>query len=608
MSRRRRPPQGDTPAAAAAAAAPEQTRRPFLETYRGRLVLAVLTVTLLTLGFAPIGQFYLTWVGLVPWLILVARTPRAKPLFWWSWLTGILFYGVNMWWLAFVTLPGAAALVVYLGLWFGLVALVIRATGLFQPAASPRPVRATLGAVLIISILWVAQDWLRGNLFTGLPWLYLGHTQTPILAMCQIADVAGAYGVTFWLVLVNVWLALLFLDRPRWTHLVPAGAAVGLILVATLAYGLYRMGQETGSPGPTVMVVQPNFPQDNSGAKGAPIVELVRYHLDVTREALSTLDAQGKTPDLVVWSETMMPEINREYRQFLRNHPDLKRQDIGFFFDRVHDQLVQLTERFHTNLLTGGIAMMPDRRRPAPTPDKQTWNRFNSAYLVDPSGRGAGWRYDKIHAVPFGEYIPFRDSFPPLYRFFNLFNPYESDYTVAPGKELTVLAIMPHADVPPASGPTTRPIVRAAPYRFVAPICFEDIDSRLVASMFRSETGQHEKRAQFIVNLTNDGWFRANEMAQHLQVAVFRSIENRAPTARSVNTGISGFIDPVGRTHDLIPAGTEGVATARLTLDSRVTLYTRHGDLFAAACVIIATALTGLMLYRWMKYRRGVGR
>jgi apolipoprotein N-acyltransferase len=270
---------------------------------------------------------------------------------------------------------------------------------------------------------------------------------------------------------------------------------------------------------------------------------------------------------------------------------------------------VLLTERFHTNLLTGGIAMMPDKTR-ASKPDRQTWNRFNSAYLFDPSGRGAGWRYDKIHLVPFGEYIPFRDSFPPLYKFFNVFNPYESDYTVTPGKDPTVLAIPPRGDIPPSTAPLTGPSLRAAPYRFVAPICFEDIDSRLVARMFRGDedSGPPAKRAQFIINLTNDGWFRANEMAQHLQVAVFRTIENRAPMARSVNTGISGFIDPVGRTHDLIAPGTEGFAVARLTLDSRLTLYTRCGDLFAGACGVIAAAVSGLMFWRWMKNRRGVGR
>jgi apolipoprotein N-acyltransferase len=474
---------------------------------------------------------------------------------------------------------------------------------------------------LFIAALWAAQEWIRGNLFTGLPWLYLGHTQTPVLAMCQVADFGGAYAVTFWIVTVNVLVALVLLHRPRWTHLVPAGVAVVLVLVLTLSYGIYRMRQETGSAGPLVMVVQPSYPQDNTGAKGASVVELVNFHIRTTKEALLAMEGSGQPlPDLVVWSETMMPEINKDYRQYLRTQSDPRKQEIGQILDVIHRELVELTERFRINLLTGGIAMMADRAPPATTRgDKQRWNRFNSAYLFDPSGRGAGWRYDKIHLVPFGEFIPFRESFPPLHKFFNLFNPYDSDYTVTAGKELTVLAILPRSGVPPATAPSApsrsrapapagpaQPSIQAAPYRLVAPICFEDIDSRLVALMFRGENGfgSSSKRAQFIVNLTNDGWFRANEMPQHLQAATFRSIENRAPTARSVNTGISGFIDPVGRTYGLLGPGMVGVSTQRLTLDSRVTLYTRLGDVFAVLCLAVTGSVSAIMLWRWMKNRR----
>jgi apolipoprotein N-acyltransferase len=641
MSRRRQKDSDQSPDAAPLA------KVAFLDTHRGRAVLVGLSVILLTLAYAPLGQFYLAWVGLAPWLVLVGRARTAKSLFWWSWLAGIGFFAVNMWWLVFVTAPGALALVVYLGLWFGLSALVIRGTGLLSytderlgrtsassvepslalPADSTELAESTesavrrnapalrpILAVFFVAALWAAQEWVRGNLFTGLPWLYLGHTQTPLLAMCQVADFASAYGVTFWVVMVNVLVALVLLHRPRWTHLVPAAAAVSLVLVLTLAYGILRMRQEQmGSPGPVVMVVQPNYPQDNTGSKGASTLELVNFHIRTTRDALVAMQAKGQPlPDLVVWSETMMPEINKDYRQYLKSHGDPRKQEAAELLELVHKELVELSERFRINLLTGGIAMMSDRT----SSEKQRWNRFNSAYLFDPSGRGAAWRYDKIHLVPFGEFIPFRETFPPLYKFFNLFNPYESDYTVTQGKELTVFAILPRGDVPPATAPsraaaaTVQPAISAAPYRFVAPICFEDIDSRLVAEMFRGEgaAGAGAKRAHFIVNLTNDGWFRANEMPQHFQVAIFRSIENRVPTARSVNTGISGFIDPVGRTHDLIGPGKVGVATARLTIDRRLTLYTRYGDVFAGICLAVVGSVSFVMLWRWMKNRRRVGR
>ena len=112
------------------------------------------------------------------------------------------------------------------------------------------------------------------------------------------------------------------------------------------------------------------------------------------------------------------------------------------------------------------------------------------------------------------------------------------------------------------------------------------------------------KAADFIVNITNDGWFKFSEMPQHLQAAQFRSIENRAPTARSANTGISGFIDSMGRPHDLIPAGTEGTAVATLRVDARATPFTAWGNVFAQACAAAVGLMAATGLVRWWRRRR----
>ena len=108
------------------------------------------------------------------------------------------------------------------------------------------------------------------------------------------------------------------------------------------------------------------------------------------------------------------------------------------------------------------------------------------------------------------------------------------------------------------------------------------------------------------MNITNDGWFRYNEMPQHFQAAVFRSIENRVPTARSVNTGISGFIDSNGRAQDTISPSTEGIAAHTLMLDGRVSIYTRFGDVFAFLCAAGTVGLSIASLGRWWNHRRGV--
>lgn len=556
--------------------------RPFALTFRGRVVLCLATVVGLSLSFAPFKQFYLAWIALIPWLVMIAHARSKKAVFFLSWLTGTLFFSVSMWWIAYVTVPGAMGLMLYMGVWFGFAGLVLRGAGLLEidQDTQAKPVWKTGLAVFLIAAVWVATEWTWGNLFTGLPWLYIGHSQTPILAMCQIADFAGVHGVSFWVGLVNAWLALFILHRLNVARLIVPGIAIIVILGMIMGYGLFRMGQETLTPGPRVMVVQPNFPQDNSGAKGATIEQTLDFHLNTTQAAVKSLAAQGQTPDLVAWSETMLPELTPAYREYRHAYYfETNNQNVGKFLDSVIQRVGELAASEHINIISGGHAMLPDR----PKNGTLQWSRRNSSYLFDSTGHEASERYDKIHLVPFGEYMPFRESCPPLYRMFDVFNPYKGlDYTVAPGTGLTVFSI---------SGS-----------RFVTPICFEDVDSELVARMFAGPG--HTKRADFIVNLTNDGWFATPQMQQHFQLSIFRCIENRVPTARSVNTGVSGFIDSVGWVHDRLPIHTTGTSTAQLQLDSRVAPFTHLGDVFGKVCVAIGLGMVGLGVWNGMKNRR----
>ena len=565
----------------AGAPAPAPTH-PFSQTFRGRILLTFATVAMLSLSFAPIKQFYLAWVGLVPWLVLIANARTKKQTFLWSWLTGILLFAVNMWWTGYVTIPGGLGLFVYLGLWFPITALLYRGLRVLT-VDNAKSHRTTL-AIFAIAAVWVGQEWMRGNLFTGLPWLFLGHAQTPILVMCQVADLGSAYVVSFWVMLINAWVALLILRRLEFRSMIRPGAAVLAVLVGTLAYGLFRMSQDMLYAGPSVMVVQPNFPQDNSGSKGATYDQILDFHLCTTTAALEQLkSAKRAQPDLILWSETMMPELNDLGRQYRRNYELLDHRNMGEFCDQVHEQLAQLARTYQVNLLVGGHTMLPA----GTLGGKPAWSMRNSAYLYDSKGIQSALRYDKIHLVPFGEFIPCKDSCPPLYAFFNIFNPYKDlNYTVDPGTDLTVFPL--------------------GQYRFVCAICFEDVDARLMSRMFAGPSGT--KRADFMVNLTNDGWFATPQMQQHLQLAVFRCIENRAPIARAVNTGISGFIDPLGRAYDLMPVGTTGAMTSQLWLDHRVAPYTRIGDVFGIACVSVSGVLMLLAIGNGLKKRKSAGR
>ena len=181
-----------------------------------------------------------------------------------------------------------------------------------------------------------------------------------------------------------------------------------------------------------------------------------------------------------------------------------------------------------------------------------------------------------------GTFVPYRDSIPWLYRMLlSLGPPDMKEYELTAGKPdaLTVF----HLSHIGTGGQTQE-------WRFVVPICFEDIVAPLVDDLMWDA---HGKRADFIVNITNDGWFHGSERAQHLQSATFRSIEHRVPAARSVNTGISGFVDSDGRTSDLVAAGTEGWSVKQLQLDDRTTVYSRVGDAFAEVCGIVTLGIVG---------------
>jgi apolipoprotein N-acyltransferase len=265
-----------------------------------------------------------------------------------------------------------------------------------------------------------------------------------------------------------------------------------------------------------------------------------------------------------------MPALNDEARR-------LKGSNAGHAVEAI----AALAREYRTAFLVGGLYLGDWQPRGEYV---VSMDRRNSAYLIDSAGRLAPNRYDKIHLVPFGEYIPFKHSIPWLYRLFIHFGPnYYEEYVLTPGGELTCF------DLPQG-------------VRFVVPICFEDLVPNLVAAMIRDPGGG--KRADLIVNITNDGWFRGSQMSQHFQAAVFRSIEHRVPTARSVNTGISGFIDSAGRASGRIPAGTEGTSMARLLLDRRVTPFTRLGDVFGLTCAGSTLAVVCWMMLGWLKHKR----
>jgi len=584
-------------------------------------LLAVLSAMLLTLAFPPMEISWLAYLALVPLLIMSLRTRRPRTVFLAGWLGGLVFFAFNMYWFWPITIAGAIALIPYLGLYWAVFAWGVRRVR----EAVPVP------TTLLAPLLWVPLELFRAWLLTGLPWVYLGHSQYENITLVQIADTLGAYGVSF-LVMMTAGLVTDLLTHPiffRKKGAAPVSPEKGTVPLsqqgekgtvpfsgrrfsrvllaltaltaaawaATVGYGIWRLGQDTKRPGPVVASVQTCVPQEvKLEARNRQIQELeerlLADQLNMTSDALAEAKQKGLKVDLVVWPETMVPgtqnadflnadmaariedpegaatlaDCQARWRSYWMQISGLSRQAGVPILFGAHSVQFEGAIRF-----PGGGYMIKGPRR-------------NAALLVTPDCKPytAAGEYDKAHLVPFGEYVPFKQSVPWLYGLLHGFTPYDYDYSLTPGEHDQKPFMLPYD---------------GKEARFQVPICYEDAMPYRVREMVRSDDPARPKAVDFLVNISNDGWFNGSvELDQHLALCTFRAVENRVPIVRSVNTGISAIIDPEGRIQEVVQKNGRrryiaGEIVGRLTLDDRAAPYTRLGDVFAYGCLAAAIAL-----------------
>jgi apolipoprotein N-acyltransferase len=560
----------------------------------------VLTAGLLWLSYFPVAWGWLGWVALVPFLALVRLRCRFRYLS--AYAGGLIFFTPALQWMRvadgrmYVTW---IALAVYCALYFPFALYFLRRLDRIPG----------LPLTLSLPVVWTAVEWVRSTFITGFGWYMLGHTQHDFLPVIQISDITGAYGVTFLVAAVNglvfeiLWrwsrqrrgAGVEEVVQPRWSLAVQAVGVVGL-LAGTLAYGWYRLGQDHFRAGPRVALVQGNLDQR--------LRIQAMLEGDATRKAMDHYvllcdAAEASYPDLIVWPETSSPYPWDE-------EPD------GKLLPWTKTLAETLAERWHTHVLLGvnGSTLVAGKHP----------RRRNSAVLIDPKGRPLG-RYDKMHLVVFGEYVPLRDWLP----FMEKLAPYDFDYSVWPGESFTRF--------PLAKGQEE--------FHFGVVICFEDTDPDLS----RPYAGGDGKPAvDFLLNISNDGWFDGtSEHDEHLAICRFRAVECRRAVGRSVNMGISALIDSNGRVLapqslvlsqqtlpvepngrlEAIPVWTveavagapglplsrwgefkkvPGVLLATIPLDDRPSLYARWGDWLALGCGgLCLAAVVGVYLRRMFK-------
>jgi apolipoprotein N-acyltransferase len=501
------------------------------------MMLAVLSGLLLFLSFPKYGNGVMAWVALIP-LFFALKDAAPREAVRSGFIAGLVAYVGILYWIAYVVvhygyLPiyvGAAAMLLlaaYLGLYtacfaFGVVFLREKGVRIFWSAP----------------LLWTVLEFLRSHLLTGFPWSNLAYSQYLYPSVIQISDVTGIYGISFAIVMVNALLYDLWSSKLRDRSLWLDAVVAGLVILVMVGYGTYRIEKIEAllkeAPQKEVALIQGNIEQD---VKWDPLYQ------SQTLEIYRSLSWQAAPSDggLIVWPETATP----------------------FYFqqsDAKQDAVVDVARTSGAALLFGSPSYEKENGQPS---------FMNSAYLLKPDGTVSG-RYDKVHLVPYGEYVPMRKFFPfigKLVAGIGDFKPGEGYHPLAlDGTRLGVL------------------------------ICYEGIFPEAARDYKRA-------KAQILVNITNDAWFGDTSAPhQHLSMTVFRAIESRLYLVRAANTGISAIIDPKGEILSRTGLFERTALKGTVKIIDEETHYGAYGDAFVYLCVVALSAMAIFYTQRRNKY------
>jgi apolipoprotein N-acyltransferase len=509
---------------------------------------ALVSGVLLVLSFPRFDFYPLAWAALAPLLIAV-RGRNSRTSFYLGLLTGFTYFAGTIYWVyhsmyfyggvpLILSILLLIVLSLYLALYIGVFSM------LFNFLAS----RSAVPALFIVPVLWVTLEYFRTYALTGFPWSLLGYSQYKFLPFIQVADITGVYGVSFLVAAINGAIYDMAFLRPGTSDNAPPllsrwPGALGLIMliftvIASLFYGMEKLRETDKQGNIRVSVIQGNIRQD------------VKWDSRFQREVIDTykrlsIRALSLKPDIIIWPESAVPFV--------------------FGYDKtLTEEIMAFPKQLNTYLLFGGVAAKHNET------DRSSIS--NSAILLSPEGKVISI-YDKIHLVPYGEYVPLREFFPFVDKMVTAIGDFVQ------GRETTVMET-PFAKIGNL-------------------ICYEIIFPGLVREFVNDG-------ANLLVTITNDAWFgRTAAPYQHFSMAVFRAVENRVPVARAANTGISGFIDTRGRIINKSDIFVEDALTEKIATGGNKSFYTKYGDVFAWLCVTISVLLVlhRVLLERRKKYQ-----
>jgi len=468
-----------------------------------------------------------------------------------GWFFGLGYFLLGLFWIGEAFLVEAEKFA-----WLLPVAVTILPAGLalfFAAAAGVAKAFWTRGIsrVLVLAIALGVAEWLRGHILTGLPWNVIGYALTYPLPLMQGTALIGVYGLTLIAVAAFALPLIALADTAGKPRTRPGELILGLLVPVGLLAGLWGFGawrlasaSDEMVPGVRLRIVQPSVPQREKW-QAAKQGEIFQKHLSLSRRA-----ADGHVDDLkgithVIWPEAAMPFL-----------PLDRPEALAAIADLVPDGV---------QLITGALRADP------PTQDADGRSRrriFNSLVVFGTDGQATAI-YDKIHLVPFGEYLPFQHLLESI------------------GLE-QLTRVRGGFDI----GPTPRPLIEIPGLPpFVGLICYEGI--------FPAAVVQGQARPGLIINVTNDGWFGdTTGPRQHFHMSRVRAVEEGASLVRAANNGISAMIDPYGRVHGRIGLDVVGVIDTALPQALPPPPYARFGDSIFWGMVLGLLLLAGVTVRR----------
>ena len=507
-----------------------------------RAIIAFVAGAASALALAPINAWpvlFLTFPVLV-WLVDGSAAGRVSGV--WraagaGWCFGFGYFLAGLYWVGYAFLVDAKTfgwlLPVAVG---GLPAALGVYTALGLACARLIWVRGPARILALAATLTVAE-WLRGHLLSGFPWNTFGYALTEPLALAQAASLVGIWGLTFLAVAIFASPAVLADDRKDTPHRYRAPVAALIVLAALAGFGVARLRAHPTEyvSGVKLRLMQANLQQDEKFNYAVKDQIMARY-LRLSDRASGPGSNGVRDVTHLIWPESSFP----------------------FFLAREPEALAQIANLLkpHTELITGAVRAAP------PVAGQREVRAYNSIYVIDPDGSIHGI-YDKVHLVPFGEYLPFQRLLESI------------------GLQQLTKVVGGFM-----SGDRRRAMdVPGAP-KMLPLICYEAI--------FPGAAVPAGERPGWLVNVTNDGWFGISSGPyQHFQQARMLAVAEGLPLVRAANTGISGVIDPVGRVIASLPLGAEGVLDARLPRAAAPTIYVEFGNYALILFLVVSLMVVG---------------